>query len=178
MAKKSIIETAVTDTAITLHVGGAGTIVIEFSNLSDDIRHRAMVHGLVQKVSDAAAIPKADLPEDAAEAAKVKFAAMKAVATRLLEGDWSKRAEGGSGPVAGIILRAFTEFVLARATKAKKPITAEDVRAVYQAKTRAEQLSLRNDPEIAAIIERIKSERGDAASRSVDTESLLGELGL
>lgn len=178
MAKKSIVSTKTDSAQIRFIVEGAGEFGLPFTALTDDIRHRALVHGLVQKISDAAAMPKADLPTDPAEAAKVKFAAMQSVAERLADGDWSKRAEGGTGPVSGIILRAYTEWVHGMAKKAKTTKTDAEIKAVYDAKTRAEQLALRNVPEIAAIIERIKSERGDNAAKSVDTSALLGELGI
>lgn len=180
MAKKNsiIIVDVLESGALRFMVQSAGDFTVETFNLSEEIRRRAMEHGLVQKVSDAAAIAKADLPADPAEAAKVKFEAMKAVADRLAEGDWSKRSGDGSGPVAGIIFRAFAEFV-ANAAKAKKRLapTEAEIRAVYDAKDRAGQLALRNVPEIAAIIERMKSERGGAAAK-VDASALLGELGI
>lgn len=180
MAKKSLITTELTNDGKTLDiiVDGVGTIHLPINNLSDEIRNRALVHGLTQKISDAAAMPKADLPADPVEAAKAKFAAMSAVAERLIDGEWSKRSGDGTGPVAGIIFRAFAEFVANAAKAKKRPAPSEaEIRAVYDAKDRAGQLALRNVPEIAAIIERMKSERGGAAAK-VDTNSLLGELGL
>jgi len=178
MAKKnSIIATAFANGVLTFTITGAGEIILPIAELSDDLRERAMLHGIVQKISDAAAMPKADLTGDAAKDALTKFEAMKSVADRLRDGDWSKRNGDGSGPVAGVIFRAFVEFVTnaAKAKKATVP-TDEAIRAVYDAKTRAEQLALRNVPAIATIIERIKSERGAAVS--VNTDDLLGELGI
>ena len=177
--KNSIITYVVSDDNrnVDFMVEGAGTFTLPVSQLSNEVRDRAMFHGLVQKVSDAAAMPKADLPADPIEAAKVKFAAMKAVADRLIEGDWSKRSGDGSGPVAGVIYRAFEQWAMEKAAKAKKTITAEQVRAIYDAKTRAEQLALRSVEEIAAIIEQIKAERG-AGKSSVDAGALLDELGI
>lgn len=179
MAKKnSIITVDATETGLTFVVDGAGEFTLTFASLTDDLRQKALIHGLTQKVSDAAAIAKAELPADATEAAKVKFEAMRAVADRLAEGDWSKRAGDGSGPVAGVIFRAFVEFVTNAAKAKKRPAPSEaEIRAVYDAKDRAGQLALRNVPEIAAIIERIKSERGAGAVK-VDASALLGELGI
>ena len=175
--KNSIISVEANADGILFTVEGAGDFTVNFGNLSDDIRNKAMLHGLVQKVSDAAAMPKADLPADPIEAAKVKFAAMRAVADRLIEGDWSKRSGDGSGPVAGIIYRAFEQWAMEKAAKVKKTITAEQIRAIYDAKSRAEQLALRSVPEIAEIIEQLKAERGATASK-VDTSALLDELGI
>lgn len=179
MAKKnSVISVEFDNGNLRFAVANAGEFTLNLSSLSDDLREKALVHGLTQKISDAAAISKADLPTDPVEAAKVKFEAMKAVADRLAEGDWSKRSGDGSGPVAGIIFRAFVEFVSNAAKAKKRPVPSEaEIRAVYDAKDRAGQLALRNVPEIAAIIERMKSERGTGTAK-VDTSALLGELGI
>lgn len=180
MAKKSLITARIADSEgdLFINVDGIGEIKIHYRGLSDEIRDRALLHGLIQKISDAAAIAKSELPNDPLEAARVKFEAMSAVAQRLIDGDWSKRSGDGSAPVAGIIYRAFAEFV-ADAAKAKKQPAPSDaaIRALYDKRTRAEQLALRNVPAIATIIERMKSERGTTAA-TVDTDSLLGELGL
>lgn len=180
MAKKSIINVTRTDDGnITFAVDGAGEFSINPATLSDAIREAALIHGIVQKISDGAAIPKADLPDDATEAAKAKFTAMSAIRDRLVDGEWRKARGDGSAPVAGIIFRAFSEWATGMAAKAKKPAPSpEKLRATYDAKSRAEQLALRNVPEIAAIIERMKAERGEGAAKGVDASALLGELGL
>lgn len=181
MAKKNALISVAHNpetNVLTFTVGeGAGSFDVPISALSDEIRNRATIHGLVQKVSDAAAMPKSELPKDKAKAAKVKFDAMSNVANRLANGEWSARRGDGSGAVAGVIFRAFAEYVANMAKSRKKPIPDEEViRAVYDAKSRSEQLALRNVPEIATIIERIKSERGPTVT--VDTDALLGDLGI
>lgn len=178
MAKKSVISVSVEADVVSFNVDGAGEFSLRMGELADDIRNRAMIHGLVQKVSDAAAMPKADLPADPIEAAKAKFNAMTAVADRLREGEWSKRSGDGAGPVAGVIFRAYAEFVATKFEKAKKPVPpVEAIRAQYDAMDRAAQLGLRNVPAIATIIERMKSERGAKAS-AVNADELLAGLGL
>ena len=178
--KNSLISVTVADNgALTFTVGNAGTFSVDPATLSDDVTRRAMLHGLVQKVSDAAAIAKSELTGNAEKDAAAKFAAMQSVANRLAEGEWSKRSGDGSGPVAGIIYRAYEEFVLTRFAKAKKDApTVEAIRAQYDGMGRAGQLALRNVPDIAKVIERIKSERPAKDVAAVDTSSLLGELGL
>jgi hypothetical protein len=182
MPRKNALITVSADdnNVLTFTVGNVGSFTLNPADAPEALRTRAMLHGFVQKVSDAAAIAKADLPKDPTEAAKTKFEAMQSVANRLVgeNAEWSKRSGDGSGPVAGIIFRAFEEWVGDMATKAKKPTPdAAAIRAKYDALDRAGQLALRNVPAIAKIIERIKSERGSKAE-TVDTGSLLGELGL
>ena len=180
MAKKnSILSATVNDdaTSILFKVGGAGEIALDVAALSAEVRNRAMLHGLIQKVSDAAAIPKADLTDDAATDAATKFNAMAAVAQRLIDGDWTKRSGDGSGPVAGVIYRAFHLWAVEQKTAANQPApTPEQTRAVYDARDRAGQLALRTIPRIAEIIETLKA--STPASSKIDTSALLGELGL
>lgn len=176
--KNSVIAVSSEGTVLTFTVGGSHSFTIDTAALSDEIRSSALNHGIVQKISDAAAMPKADLTGDAKKDAKTKFEAMRSVAERLQSGDWSKRSGDGSGPVAGIIFRAFEQWVNDMAAKSKKPAPDHDaIRARYDAMDRAGQLALRNVPAIATIIEKLKSERGSTAA-PVDTSALLGELGL
>jgi len=170
--KNSIVSVSVSDNdTLTFAVVDCGEFSIIPGQLAETIRNRALIHGIVQKISDAAAMGKDATPSD-------KFAAMKSVADRLAEGEWSKRTGEGTGAVAGIIYRAFREFAEASAKAAKKPVpTDEAIRAVYDAKSRADQLALRTVPAIATIIERMKSEKGSTGT-SVDVDALLGDLGL
>ena len=155
---------------ITFDVVGAGSIALTIAQLSADVVTRATVHGIVQKVSDAAALGKDATPSD-------KFAAMSAVVARLLDGEWKMARGDGSSAVAGIIYRAYREFVNAKFAAAKKPAPDETaLRAQYDAKSRSDQLALRTVPEISTIIERMKSESGPV--KTVDTEALLADLGL
>jgi hypothetical protein len=140
-----------------------------------------MLHGLVQKISDAAAMPKSELTGNAKKDAAAKLAAMKAVVARISgpDGTWSARSGDGSSPVQGLIFRAYEEYVTARFEAAKKPVPSDEtIRAQYEKMERKEKLALRNVPEIAAIIERIKSERPARDVAAVDTDALLGDLGL
>lgn len=178
MAKKgSLISTAIDGGNLAITVEGIGTINLDTGALADDIRNRALFHGLIQKISDAAAIPAKDLPADPLEAAKVKFEAMTAVADRLSAGEWSKRSGDGSGLVAGLIFRAYYKWAVEMATAAKKSAPAETaVRAQYDAMERKNQLALRNIPRVAEIMDELRAEKAPAAG--VDALALLAELGL
>lgn len=174
--KNSIVSVAIDNSVISFTVvGGAdngtdGTVVVNVANLADEITERATYHGLVQKISDAAALGKDASPAD-------KYNAMLAVADRLIAGEWKQSRGEGAGPVAGIIFRAFSQWVadMAKAKKMDAPST-DKIRAIYDGKTRAEQLALRNVPAIAVIIEKLKTAKTPA--KSVDTDSLLSDLGL
>lgn len=174
--KNSIISSVCEGDTLTFAVEGAGEFSIKLSELSDDIRNEALVHGLRQKVSDGAAIPRDQLPNNPVEAARLKFSAMSEIADRLRNGEWSARRGDGSAPVAGIIYRAFEEWAKANAAERGITLTSEQVRAYYDARDRAAQLNLRNVPEIADIIARMKAERGGASS--VDADAILADLGI
>ena len=178
--KNALISDNVTENgALAFNVGEAGGFEFNPAEVAEEIRNRATVHGFVQKLSDAAALPKSELTGDAKKDAETKLAAMLAVRDRLVAGEWSKRSGDGSGPVAGIIYRAFEEWVGDMARKSKKDAPdATTIRAKYDAMDRSAQLALRNVPAIAKIIDRIKSERGASNAAQVDTGELLGELGL
>lgn len=175
--KNSIISAAFNAGTITISVEGVDTIILPIASLSDDLRERAMVHGLVQKISDGAAIPKTELTGlSEQEIAERKFNAMSAIADRLRGGEWSKRNGDGSGSTpAGVIYRAFHQWACEMATAKKAAIPTETAtREVYDKKDRAGQLALRNIPRIAEIIETLRVK----PSNAVDTDSLLSDLGL
>lgn len=178
MARK-LIETTVSADAITFTIENVpGALTLPIAELSNEIHNRALVHGLIQKISDAAAMPKSELSGDPVADAHTKSAAMQAVISRLLSGDWSARNGDGSGPVAGIIYRAFERWVLenAAAKKVEAP-TPADIRAAYDKRDRAGQLALKAIPRIAAIMDELRAEK-PAKSNAVDGDALLSELGL
>lgn len=173
--KNSIISSSFEAGMVTITVEGFDPLTINLVNLPEDIASRAMAHGIIQKVSDAAAIKRDELPDDSAKAAAMKYDAMREVFSRIVSGDWNaKRGDGGSAP-SGLIFRALLEYTNAtRATAKKPPIEEGTLRAYYDGKTRAEQLAFRNVPAIATIIDRIKSERGGVSK--VDANALIDDL--
>jgi hypothetical protein len=172
-----VITTVIDGEVMTFNVTGAGSFTVNAAALSADIRAAAMMHGLKQKIADAAAM---SLNDDGLPAAPAdKMAAMQDVADALIAGDWSQRSSGdGSAPVSGIIYRAFHQFLVNAATAQKLPIPddmAAKTRAIYDAKTRAEQLALRREPAIAAIMAEL---RPAPKTSSVDTGAMLSALGI
>ena len=165
-----IIKTTVTGTTLTIAIENVGTLSIDAATLSDDIRNAAMLHGLRQKICDAAAMSKGATETE-------KFTAMTVVRDNLLSGEWSQRAGDGIGPVNGLILRAFEQWVNEQviAKKVQTLPTSEKIKTSYNSKSRSEQLALRNVPRIAEIIETLKSERGGAKTE-IDTDALLDDL--
>ena len=138
-------------------------LAVSADQLADDIRVQAMMHGLKQKIGDAAAISR---NPDTGRSATTddKFDAMAEVLHRLLSGAWNKTREGGEGGGAGGLL-----FKVLCKIKADK--TPAEVRAYLEARTKEEQAALRKVPAIAAAIEEIKA--AQAKDGGIDGEALL-----
>lgn len=152
--------------ALTLAFAHGQALTIRAADLSPTIVAQALMHGLKQKLVDAAAISR---NTDTGRAASVqdKFDAVKEVYDRLLSGDWNKRREGGAGASGGLLYRA-----LCRMYDGKK--TADEIKAFLEAKTDAEKAALRKNSRVAAIIEEIRAE--SAKDGGANADDLLGEL--
>lgn len=138
-------------------------ITVNAETLDADIVNRAVMHGLKQKLVDAAAISRN--PDTGATASIVdKYNAVYEVYQRLLNGEWNKNREGGGGVSGGLLFRA-----LCRLYDRKTP---EAIREFLDGKTKVEQSALRANPKIAAIIDEIRAERVSG----VDSDDLLDEL--
>lgn len=148
---------------LTLRFANGRTLTIQVGDLSPAILAQATMHGLKQKLVDAAAISR-DPATGRAATIDTKFDAVNAVLGRLCAGEWNKRREGS--PTGGLLLRALVRLY---PTKAR-----EDLISFLDGKSDAEKAALRRNPKVAAVIEEIRGE--DAADGAVDSDSLLGEL--
>ena len=136
------------------------TIELNAGTLSEEIQRTAMMHGLKQKLGDAAAISRNAETGRAASIAD-KYNAVKEVADRLTtERQWNKTREGGSGG-GSLLLRALCEL------QPRK--TREQLSEWLATKTDKEKAALRASEAIAAKIASYKA-------TDIDTESLLAEL--
>lgn len=159
------ISATITDTELVLEFSNAAVLHLNADNLNDPMRVYAMMHGLKQKLVDAAAISRNPETGRAATIAD-KYDAVKAVFDRLLSGEWNATREGG-GTTGGLLLQALCRMYADK--------TPEQLRDYLAGKTDAEKAALRKNPKVATIIDTIRAETGKAAS--VDTDELLDELG-
>lgn len=137
--------------ALTLTFSDGRQIVVQIGDLPENIIAHAVMHGLKQKLVDAAAISR-DPETGRAASIDTKFRAVEEVANRLLTGEWNKRREGG-GNVGGLLFQA-----LCRKYSAKTPDQIKEWLAGKDDKAKA---ALRKNPEIAKIIDEIRAEQGD-----------------
>lgn len=164
--RNATISAAINGTALTLTFANGETLTMHGDALNSDVQQYAMMHGLKQKLVDAAAISRN--PETGrAATVEDKFQAVKTVFDRLLSGQWNATREGG-GATGGLLLQALCRMYAGRKT-------VDELKAFLEDKTDAEKAALRKNPRVAAIIEEIRAEQGKAAD--IDTDELLGELG-
>lgn len=155
------IESTINELTLVMTFSNGKTIEIDAGTLSTDIQKAAMMHGLKQKLADAAAISR---NTDTGRSASIedKFAAVEEVATRLkANGGWNKTREGG-GQSGGLLLRALCELMPRK--------TREELVEWLAGKTDKERAALRASERVAAVI---------ATYKTTDTElanSLLDEL--
>ena len=160
-----VISCEIEETGMIIKCVNGELLTLDGANLSSAIRQQALMHGLKQKLIDAAAISrdpetgKSATPDD-------KWAAVMAVYNRLLRGEWNAARGEGTGAGNGLLFRALVRMYPAK--------TADQLRAYLDGKTKAEQAALRANPKVAAIIEEIKAE--SAKSADVDTDAMLDEL--
>lgn len=157
------IDATITANVLHLAFSNGETVSVALSNLTPEIQHQCAMHGLKQKLVDAAAISR---NPDTGRSATIddKLNAVLEVANRLLSGQWNKTRDGGASTKGGLLFRALC---LMYADK-----TPDAIRAFLDKKTPAEKTALRNTAKIAAIIATLKEEPTDG----IDADGLLDEL--
>jgi hypothetical protein len=137
---------------------------LQVSALSEAIRGAAMLHGLKQKLVDAAAISRDPLTGKAATAA-TKYDAVREVFDRITspDGTWNKVRGDGTGSVGtgGLLYRALVRLY-------DGVQTPEQVRAYLDGLNAEQQAALRGNKKVAPVIQAIKAE--DAARRAEQGE--------
>ena len=164
--RNAAITATIEDNQLALKFANGETLTVNRHMLSNDIQQYAVMHGLKQKLVDAAAISRN--PETGrAATVEDKYQAVKTVYNRLLAGQWNAARESG-GATGGLLLQALARMYAGRKT-------VDELRTFLADKSDAEKTALRKNPRVAQIIEEIRAEQGKAAN--VDTDAMLNELG-
>lgn len=147
--------------SLTLAFSNGDAMTVRMSDLTPAIATQCLMHGLKQKLVDAAAISR---NPDTGRSATVgdKYNAVREVLDRLLSGQWNKVREGAGAVSGGLLFRA-----LCIAYPAKAP---EVLREYLGKRTAEEKTALR--AKFSDIIATLKAPSADG----IDTDSLLGEL--
>lgn len=153
----------------TIADDGSVTTVLDFVNgqtrsftikPADELYSRFCAHGAEQKLGDAIAGEK-DI-DDA-------VLSVDDLLGRLANNEWTMRREGGGFAGTSVLIQALMEA-------SGKELA--DVKAFLEGKTQAEKLALRRSDKLRPIVEKIEAEKASKSKSKVDTDALLGELGL
>ena len=166
---KKDIEATVTDGALILEFRHGETLRLHPESLAPEIQRAALLHGLKQKLVDAAAISR-DTATGRAATIVTKFNAVREIFDRITGAggetpSWNKPRAGGAGGQGGLLARAIARY---------KSVTVEQAKAYLDRLTDAQKQALRVDPRIAAIINELRLESAKPAG--IDTDALLGGL--
>ena len=168
----SVITTALVDGVIVFTVRDAGELRLPLNRVSAQVKERAMVHGLVQRVSDAAALSRN--PENGQPATPAdKLRAMERLVAHYESGseDWAIARAGGEGrgPNEGLTIRAMGDVFHKLAEECRDMVkTLAEKRGI----TEREALGVfAKSDKVAARIAQIKAE-----TSTVSADDLLGEL--
>lgn len=167
--KKDIEATVGDDGALILEFRHGETLRLHPETLNPEIQRAAMLHGLKQKLVDAAAISR-DTKTGRAATIVTKFDAVKEIFDRITGAggetpSWNKPRAGGAGGQGGLLARAIARYKNVEVTAAK---------AYLDRLTDAQKQALRVDPRIATIINELRLESAKPAG--IDTDALLGGL--
>lgn len=149
-----------TDNGLKLAFDNGQVLELFVGQLDEGVARQALLHGLKQKLVDAAAISR---NPDTGRSATTddKFAAVKEVYDRLLSGQWNKGREGGSGAGNGGLL--FRALVIMYPAK-----TPEQLRAYLDGLDDKQQAALRKNPKVAPIIAEIRAKSAKADDNGDD----------
>lgn len=159
--KQKLVKTA------TISDAGVVSVQLDFANgetrnftIPSELLLKFAAHGAEQKLGDAIA-GESELAD--------AVLSVDDLIGRLSKGEWNVRREAGAFAGTSVLIRALVEA---------SGKSVEDIKAFLAPKTQAEKLALRRSDRLRPIIERLEADKAKTAKNAVDTDSLLGELGL
>ena len=166
--QKKDIEVSVENGTLVLTFRHGEVLRVHPETLNPEIQRAAMIHGLKQKLVDAAAISR-DTTTGRAATIATKYAAVREIFDRIAHAtapSWNKPRTGGAGGQGGLLARAIARY---------KNVPVEAAKSYLDRLTDAQKQALRVDPRIATIINDLRAESAKPAG--IDTDALLGGLG-
>ena len=167
--KKDIEATVTDDGTLVLTFRHGEALRVHPESLNPEIQRMALLHGLKQKLVDAAAISR-DTTTGRAATIATKYDAVREIFDRITGAggeapSWNKPRAGGAGGQGGLLARAIARY---------KNVEVAAARAYLDRLTDAQKQALRVDPRIAAVINDLRAESAKPAG--IDTDALLGGL--
>ena len=136
------------------------TISIELDKIPDTIKNHAMLHGIKQKVGDAAAISR-NTDTGVSATYDDKANAMQMVVDRLLAGGWNLEA-GEREPTGGLLAQALA-LVTGK--------TIEDVRAKLALLDKTQKTALEGQKKVADAMAKLRAQKSEESG--IDGNALL-----
>lgn len=144
---------------VSLRLDFVNGVVRNFT-VRDDMLSRFAAHGAEQKLGDAIA-GETDIND--------AVIAVDDLIGRLNNGEWTITRAAGSFSGTSILIQALVEV---------SGKSVEDIKAFLSDKSQAEKLALRRSDRLKPTIERLESEKASKSKNTVDTDALLGDLGI
>ena len=168
-AKRNAMSVDIFGTTVTVTFSNGEDLALDVSTLTPELQRMAMLHGIKQKLVDAGAIARNTSTGQSASVDD-KYKAVLEVYMRLKAGEsWNKeRGNGGEKPTKGKDLLPL----------AIMEMTGKDRSYVDQflsSKTKAEREALKKNPRVLEAMAKLQA---STVSNGVDTDALLGELGV
>jgi hypothetical protein len=161
---KTVVASSIENNLLTISVVGFEPLVIDPTKLTPELQLAAMLHGLKQKLSDAAALPR-NTDTGASATTQDKYDAIYEIHSRLVSGgEWNKVKAGTGTGMSGA-------SQLARAMVELTGKTRTEIDAFLATKSIAEKNALKADERVAVVIA-----RQNAKPSTIDTSSMLDEL--
>lgn len=151
----SVITHDMDNNGINFHIAGMPTLSLWFDKVSGSNQKRAMIHGFVQRISDAAAIsrnPETGKPATAQE----KYDAMARLVNHYESGSTEWRIAGTGGGVArsSVLLDAMVQLYPAR--------SRDELKTWLASKSKSERAKLAQSERVRPIIAAMIPVSGDA----------------
>lgn len=159
---------------ITIHVVGAGNVVLDLNKVHPDNVTNAAYHGFTQRLSDAAAISR-DPATGRPATPEAKLAAIQAIADHYMSGalEWKRTGAGGGRAQAGVTLRAIAD-VRFGGDLASASASVDRMAEKHGLDRRAVLARLAKSPE---VIRRVAEIRAAGAVSAVDLLDEMDDMG-
>jgi frataxin-like iron-binding protein CyaY len=162
------IAATINGRVLALTFGNGGELIADAERLTAAMWDACVMHGLKQKLVDAAAIPR-NTETGRSATIDEKEAAVREVWNRLLAGEWNKVRDGEGSGNGGLLVTALIRLYAGRKTDA-------EIKAYVEGLNEKEQAAVRASSRVAPIIAAIKAERDAKKADKIDGEALLAGL--
>ena len=166
--KRAAMSVDIFNTTLTITFSNGKDLSLDVSKLSPEIQRYAMLHGIKQKLVDAAAITR-NTETGASASIDDKYAAVKEVCDRIgsTNGTWNKERATTSTPKGAnsLLVRALMQMT------GRDKAYVDDY---LSAKTKEQREAIKRNPRVLAVISELQAQ---TVVNGIDTDELLSELG-